>query len=161
MLIKSMPKVIKRYPEWKLEIIGEGSEQKALENEIKKEKMENSICIKGFVNNLEEIMDEFSFFVMSSRNEGFGLVLAEAQAKGLPTVSFDCKTGPGEIINNGKDGILVEAENVEKLSDAIIKMIEKDKDRIEMSKNAVENARRFSIDKICAQWKELLENPVK
>ena len=161
MLIKSMPKVIKRYPEWKLEIIGEGSEHKALENEIKKEKMENSICIKGFVNNLEEIMDEFSFFVMSSRNEGFGLVLAEAQAKGLPTVSFDCKTGPGEIINNGKDGILVEAENVEKLSDAIIKMIEKDKDRIEMSKNAVENARRFSIDKICAQWKELLENPVK
>ena len=123
--------------------------------------MENSICIKGFVNNLEEIMDEFSFFVMSSRNEGFGLVLAEAQAKGLPTASFDCKTGPGEIINNGKDGILVEAENVEKLSDAIIKMIEKDKDRIEMSKNAVENARRFSIDKICAQWKELLENPVK
>ena len=161
MLIKAMPKVIERYPEWKLEIIGEGSEQKALENEIKKEKMENSICIKGFVNNLEEVMDEFSFFVMSSRNEGFGMVLTEAQAKGLPTVSFDCKTGPGEIINNEKDGILVEAENVEKLSDSIIKMIEKDKGRIEMSKNAVENSRRFSIDKICAQWKELLENPEK
>ncbi len=158
MLIKAMPKVIEKYPEWRLEIIGEGSQQEVLEDIIKEENMRNNIRIKKFVNNLEEVMEEYSFFVMSSRNEGFGLVLAEAQAKGLPTISFDCKTGPNEIINNEKDGLLVESGNIEKLSDAIIKMIEKGEERVEMSKNAVENSKRFSIDKICTEWKQLFEN---
>ena len=103
-------------------------------------------------------MEKYSFYVMSSRYEGFGLVLAEAQAKGLPVISFDCVAGPKEIINDGKDGILVETENAEKLAEAIIKMSENIEMRIEMSRNAVKNAERFAINNIGEQWRNLFKN---
>ena len=158
MLIKAMPKVVRKFPEWTLDILGEGKEKEKLENLIRETKMEKNIFLKGYSNEFYKIAEEYSFYVMSSRYEAFPCVLIEIQAKGLPAVSFDCKTGPSEIINNGENGILVEAENIEKLSNAIIEMIEKDVERIEMSKNAVENSKRFTIDKISAQWKELFEN---
>lgn len=158
MLIKAMPKVIEKYPEWKLDILGEGKEKEELESLIKENKLENNVFLKGYSNEFYKITEDYSFYVMPSRYEAFPCVLIEIQAKGLPAVSFDCKTGPSEIINNGKDGILVEAENIEKFAEAIIEMIQKDTGRIEMSKNAVENSKKFTIDKISAQWKELFEN---
>ena len=110
-----------------------------------------------YVENFYEITDNYSFYVMSSRYEAFPCVLIETQAKGLPAVSFDCLTGPGEIINNEKDGLLVEPENIEKLSAAITRMIENDNMRIEMSGKAVKNSERFLIKKICSEWNELFK----
>ena len=158
LLIKAMPKVIEKYPNWELNIFGEGKEKEKLENLIKEYKLEKNVFIKKYSNEFYKTVEDYSFYVMSSRYEAFPCVLIEIQAKGLPAVSFDCKTGPNEMIDDGKDGILVEPENISKLSEAIIDMIEKDKERIEMSKNAVENSKKFTIDKISAQWKDLFEN---
>ena len=157
MLLKAMPAVIKKHPDWKLEIFGQGQEKEELENLINILKLNDNVEIMDYVENFYEITDNYSFYVMSSRYEAFPCVLIETQAKGLPAVSFDCLTGPGEIINNEKDGLLVEPENIEKLSKAITRMIEDDNMRIEMSEKAVKNSERFLIKKICSEWNELFK----
>ena len=162
MLIKSMPAVIQKHPDWCLDIYGEGQDENSLVAIIKEKKLEKNVQIKKFSKEIHKLMKNYSFFVLSSRYEGFGLVIAEAQSTGLPVVSFNCKTGPGEIINDGKDGILVEPENVGELSAAIIKMIENGgKKREGISENAVKNAKRFKIDDICEKWKILFEELLK
>ena len=97
-------------------------------------------------------------FVLSSRFEGLGIVLLEACAAGLPIVSFDCPNGPNEIVEDGVNGYLVEAENIEKLADAIINMIHDDEGRARMGQNAFEMSQRFSLEKIVNQWQDLIES---
>ena len=161
LLIESMKPVSEKYSDWKLEIFGEGDEKDKLTNLIKTYGLEKNVEIKEFTSDLEGEMSKSSFFVLASKHEGFGLVLVEAQATGLPVISFDCKTGPKEIINNNKDGVLVETENVTQLSEEIIKMIESREKRVEMSQNAVVNAERFSIQKIGQEWKILFEKALE
>ena len=120
-----------------------------------------NITIKNFIDNMEGVMKEYSFFVMTSKYEGFGLVLVEAQGTGLPVISFDCKSGPKEIINNNIDGVLVKAENENEMSKAIVSMIEDKEFRKKLSKNAVINSERFRNEKIGNEWKELFEKMIK
>ena len=106
------------------------------------------------------IQDEFrksSFAVCSSKFEGFGLVITEAMACGLPVVSFDCPWGPRAIIKDGEDGLLVENGNVEKLAEALIMMIKHPERRQAMADKAVDNVKRFSIDQIAGMWKTLFD----
>ena len=79
-------------------------------------------------------------------------------ACGLPVVSFDCPWGPGSIINNGEDGLLVENGNVEKMAEALIMMIQHPEKRKRMAAKAIENVQRFSIEKIAEKWKSLFES---
>ena len=160
-LIKCTREAFEKYPDWNLEILGEGEKKKELENLIEKYNLSQNITIKDFIDNMEEVMKEYSFFVMTSKYEGFGLVLVEAQATGLPVISFDCKSGPKEIINNNIDGVLVKAENENEMSKAIVSMIEDKEFRKKLSKNAVINSERFRNEKIGNEWKELFEKMIK
>ena len=157
MLLESIPEVIKKYPDWKFEIFGQGQEKEKLDELIDDLNLRNNVEIKNYVEDFYKTMDNYSFYVLSSRYEAFPCVLIETQAKGLPSVSFDCKTGPREIIDNKKNGILVEPENIEKLSSAIIEMIENPEMRLTMSRAAVKNSERFLIEKICTEWNELFK----
>jgi glycosyltransferase involved in cell wall biosynthesis len=94
---------------------------------------------------------------MSSRFEGFGMVLVEAMANGLPVISFDCPCGPKDIIQNHIDGLLVENGNIERLAEAIIWMIQHPEERQKMANRAAENVQRFKIEQIAEQWKLLFE----
>lgn len=95
---------------------------------------------------------------MSSRYEGFGLVLTEGMACGLPCVSYDCDCGPREIITHGEDGLLVDnVGDIQGLAEAMVYMIEHPEERKRMGQNAARNVQRFSIDNVMKKWEEILK----
>lgn len=158
MLIDVWKIVNEKYSDWTLEIYGEGSERKKLEEKIKKLNLEKTLKLKGNTSDIKEKFLESSIYVMSSRYEGFGLVLIEAEHCGLPLVSFKCHCGPSDIIFHGENGFLCEVNNINEMADYIIKLIE-DKDlRIKMGKKAREDSYKYLEENIMKQWKELYEN---
>ena len=99
-----------------------------------------------------------SILVLSSRFEGFGLVLPEAMACGLPVVSFDCPWGPRSIIVDGEDGLLVNNGDTEALADGLCKLMSDGNLRLSMAKAGVKNVQRFKIDHIAEQWRGIFES---
>lgn len=158
LLLKAWAVVEKKCPDWILTIIGQG-ERLQYETLIDELNIDRIRC--KLLGPTERIQDEYmssSFLVMSSRFEGFGMVLVEAMACGLPVISFDCPCGPKDIIQNHIDGILVEKGNIEKLAEAIIWMIQHPEKCKVMAIKAVDNVQRFKIDQIAEQWKSLFES---
>ena len=102
-------------------------------------------------------MTNSSIFAFSSRYEGFGLVLLEAQAAGLPCVSFKCKEGPEEIIDDGVNGFLVEPLNVDLFADKMRLLMQDESRRIEFSKNSTKDLNRFDRELIINKWDKLLK----
>lgn len=143
-----------RNPEWNVTLFGEGPEKKYLETEL-------SLHIKsGRVSIFEpsiDVQSEYlssSVFFMTSRNEGFPMVLLEAQAHGLPIVSFDCETGPSEIITQGEDGYLIPTFDIEAFVQALSRLANDLDSRVRMSKAAIANRHRFSRRKVIELWLE-------
>jgi len=99
-----------------------------------------------------------SIFVLSSRYEGFGLVLAEAMAAGLPAVSFSCPEGPADIISDHIDGILVESENTSKLAEGLLYLINHEEERRMYGNNARNNMKRYNKENIMQKWIRLFES---
>lgn len=155
MLINAWKIVSKKYPDWELNIYGEGELKDCLEKQIKDNVLGNSLHLCGPTKNVVEKYAESSIYVMSSRFEGFGLVLVEAMACGLPCISFDCPYGPSDIIRHNEDGLLVENGNIQKLADAIIYLIKNSFTRKQMGKKSFENSLRYSINNIMQQWTNL------
>lgn len=153
--------VSKKYPDWILEIYGEGPERENLQNKINKLGLEKSFLLKGAVKDIQDKYLESSIYVMSSRYEGFGMVLVEAMACGLPVVSFDCPCGPKDIIRDEEDGFLVSFGNIKQMTEKIEELILNEEKRKFFGINARKNVQRFSQDKIMNQWKELFEELVR
>lgn len=94
-----------------------------------------------------------SVFVLTSRYEGLGMVLLEAQSCGVPLVSYACKCGPKDIITNGENGFLVNVGDLEELANRIIQLIQNEDLRKCMGKSAKKHSEKFSEEKIMEQWK--------
>lgn len=158
LLLKAWGIVQNRTTDWRLEIFGEG-DRTQYEEMVDTLNLDRHRCILN--GRSSKIQDEFlnsSLSVCSSKFEGFGLVITEAMACGLPVVSFDCPWGPRAIISDGEDGILVENGNVDKLAEALVLMIQNPKQRKAMADKAIENVQRFRIDQIAGLWKSLFES---
>ncbi len=151
--------VEKTVPDWKLVIVGKGELEKELLK--KKELLQlKNIEFVGHTNHIEEYYSVASCYILSSRYEGFPMVILEAQSYGLPTISFDCKTGPKDLIN-GTNGILVENGNIEKLAKAMI-LFTKDKLKaINMSEEAMKSVQRFDLPIIIGCWEKVLNKIYK
>ena len=154
-LIEAWALIAKKYPDWKIDIFGHGDLKDALNKMIANRKLENQMEIH---NPTDRIYDEYmnsSIYVMSSRYEGFGLVLIEAMSCGVPCISFDCPHGPSEIISHGEDGIIVPLGNISELAKSIEWMITNKRGREAMSIAARTNARRYQENAIMPRWIEL------
>lgn len=160
LLIEAWELVSKENETWKLDIYGKGEWQDLLNDKIKNKKLEEQVFLKGVTKNVEQELLASSIFVLSSRYEGFAMVLLESISYGLPIVAFDCKTGPSEIINDNDCGILVPAENIEKLAEGINVLIRNEEIRKQKGLVAKQKSEFFSKEKIMQQWYELIKSLV-
>ena len=159
-LIEVWSKLFKKYPDWKLEIYGEGPLKKKLQEKIDILGMTNSLLLKGTDKRIMERYLESSIYVMTSKYEGFGMVLVEAMACGLPVVSFDCPCGPKDIIKDGEDGFLIRNRDLDGMAKKLEFLIKNENQRKIMGKKAHENIARYSKEKVMLQWKNLFEELV-
>ena len=160
LLIDSWKIVSEKYPDWSLSIYGDGMREE-LQAQIDNLHLNNNCKLEHTVSNITDKYLESSIFVLSSRYEGFGMVIIEAMACGLPSIAFTCPCGPKDIIKNGTDGILVENGNIEKVAKKICYLIEHEEKRIEMGKNARRNVERFKMENIGMQWEKLFDDVLK
>jgi len=158
LLIEAWDIVAKKHPDWELSIYGNGELQEDLSKSIESKGLTKSIFLKTPVSNIVEKYTESSFYVMSSRFEGFGMVLVEAMACGLPVLSFNCPDGPSDIIANGIDGYLIENGNIQMLAEKISELIEKEDLRFLMGENARKNVQRYNQDFIMQKWIDLFHS---
>ena len=140
-----------------MRIYGEGKDKEKLKSLIEKYGLMN-VKLMPYATRLDEEMDKASVYALSSIYEGFGLVLIEAQAKGLPCISFNCKHGPSEIITDGVNGFLVEPGDLNGFADKLLKLITDYELRKTFSDNAQKDLYRFDVDYVVDQWVEMLES---
>lgn len=157
MLIDSWRLVAKKHPDWKLKIYGNGNKESFL-NQIASNGNLESCILYDAVPNLSDKLSEGSVFAFSSRFEGFGMVITEAMACGLPPVAFACPCGPKDIINNGIDGFLTNPGDIDTLAEKINYLIENEGLRKEMGKKARNRAERFRIELIAQEWDSLFRS---
>lgn len=144
-----------KHPEWILKIYGSGSEKTILEHMINNLGLSDTCIINDPVPDIYNKYQESSIYVMSSRYEGFGLVLTEAMSCALPCISFKCPHGPEEIISNEIDGFLIEPYNTNLFAEKICYLIENEDLRLTMGLNARNNVKRYLSDNIMSQWVKL------
>lgn len=150
--------VAKRLPDdWTISFAGQGHEEEKLRKEIKENKIEDKLILLGALND-KELRKHYlnsSIYLMTSRWEGFGLVLVEAMDFGLPIIAFS-QTGSDEVLANGKYGILVENGNVSELTNQLTMLISDVEKRKQYQKLSLERVGDFQLKNIITKWNEVL-----
>lgn len=144
-----------KFPNWQLDIYGAGTKDdvRFITELIKSKGLNGVVNLVGSTKDIAQAYSEHSIMILSSRYEGFGLVLVEAGACGLPLVSYDCEQGPSEIIEDGNNGFLVSpVGNINGLAEAICKLIRDKSLRVYMGKRAMQMSEQFSLEKIAKDW---------
>ena len=155
LLLQAWAEVEKHYTDWTLEIYGMG-DQSGYRQLMADLCIDVDRChLNGPVDDVEKVYKESSIFVLSSRFEGFGLVLVEAMESGLSVVSFDCPAGPDEIITDGYDGLLASSGDVKALANNLMLLMADEKLRKRLSHNARQSARQYEMDLIADRWVDL------
>ncbi len=157
-LIEAWNIVHKKHPDWIINIFGSGELKNVVKESIDKYNLQNVLIMHEPTDSIMDKYLESSFCVVSSKYEGFSMVILESMSCGVPVVSFDCPHGPRNIIKNGEDGILVDYLNTNALADNICKLIESPQLRKEMGAKAKINIKRYSRDNVMKQWTDLFND---
>lgn len=159
-VIDSFGSLAARHPAWQLVVLGDGPERASLEGRVVALGLGHRVGLPGRVGNVGDWYDRADLYVMSSRYEGFPNTLAEAMAYGCPAVSYDCDTGPRDIIRHEVDGLLVRPVGDRRaLAAALDRLMGDGRERSEMAARAVEVRDRYSMARILAMWEEVLVDP--
>ena len=157
LLLKAWAKVEKSCKDWSLDIYGMGNQApyRALMLELG---IDETRChLHGSLTDVKDAYLNSSVFTLPSRFEGFGLVIIEAMACGVPVVAFDCENGPRNIITNNYNGILVKPFQVDDYAESLLRLMHDDQLRAQMGNRACESSKRYAIDTIALQWKGLFD----
>jgi glycosyltransferase involved in cell wall biosynthesis len=157
LLLQVWKKVEKQMPDWQLDIYGNGNREPYL-LQMRQLEIDSSRChLYEPINDVKKEYLNSSVFVLPSRYEGFGLVLIEAMACGVPVVSFDCENGPRSIITNGADGFLIPTFDIDAFADKLLLLMRDENLRRQMGEKAQKSAAKYDIDSIGLQWKQLFD----
>jgi glycosyltransferase involved in cell wall biosynthesis len=156
LLIRAFAQVVPERPGWELRIYGDGSQRAELERLIAELGLAGSVRLMGATSDMGEELARASVFALSSRFEGFGMVLVEAMSKGVPVVSFDCPRGPSEIVDDGIDGVLVPNGDVDALARALVDLTGDGERRRSLGAAGLAKSRRYEIGAIGERWDALL-----
>lgn len=154
-LLEAMPMIIKKYPNFILNIVGGGDLEDELKNQVKKMRLENNVIFWGEHSDVEKIFANMDLFILPSLWEGLGIVLLEAQATGLPVLSSKIP-GTSEVVENEKTGLLFEVKNSQAIYDSVDKLLSNP----DLYKKIVENAHlqvkeKFSLEKMVNEYEKL------
>ncbi|MGU3352402.1 glycosyltransferase family 4 protein [Bacillus wiedmannii] len=164
LLIESFRPVVAKHPDWKLKIFGFGREKNNLQDLIHHYGLYNNVFLMGPTKNIDVELSNSSIYALSSRFEGFGMVIVEAMQCGVPVISFDCPKGPAEIIKNNQDGLLIKDGDVDAFTEGLMTLIEDKEKQKRFARLGLKNVKRYEIKNIGRLWEELvkeLEGSVK
>lgn len=147
------------YPDWKLDIIGDGNQKENIQKKIEEYGLKDFIILHGFQNKeyINQLLQKSSVYVMCSYTESFGIVLLEAFSFGIPCVAFDSARGATEIISNNWDGYLIQDRNKEIMAKKVCELISNPNRRIIMGANGIKKANQYSMDEIRKYWIQIIE----
>lgn len=154
-MLRIWQKVLEKNPDWNLVVYANGGKPEKLKKLAKKLNIESNFEVHPTTREVEKELVNSSIYLMTSKYEGFPLVLLEAMSCGLPPISFACKCGPKDMITDGVDGFLIEPGKESAFVEKINLLIENENSRKEMGKNAIRNIQRFSEDKVMKKWNDL------
>lgn len=160
-LIEAWKKICGQYSDWHLDIVGDGEERDRLQSLIDQYGIGDSVTLCSSTSDMDAVYRSASIVAMSSRYEGLPMILLEAQAYGLPIVSFACKCGPADVVTDGVDGYLVPEGDAEYLADKLAKLMDDELLRQRMGRAARKNSERYAEEVIMRRWISLFEGLMK
>lgn len=160
-LVEAFSRVEKEYPDWELVIFGEGSERLGLETLVASKGLQKKVKLPGKTQEISRELLESSVFVLTSRFEGMPNALAEAMASGLAVISTDCPTGPRELIDHGKDGLLVPLDDMKALVEALEKCLQDKKFSKTLGKEAKLKMKNYTMEKIAPLWEQAFQGAME
>ena len=152
-------KILKKYPDYKLNIIGDGEEKEKLENYIKENNLEKNVIMHGFKSKdyINNILLDSMVYLMTSFTESFGIVLIEAMSYGIPCVAFSSAEGAEELIENGKNGYLIDDRNIDEYVKKVEFLMDNVKERKKMQNNCINKSNEFLGENVVKKWFEILK----
>lgn len=153
--------IIVLHPNWQLHIYGDTDKETDLYGLAKQEGIVDNVKFFGAEKDIIKVYQNASIYLMTSRYEGFGMVLLEAMACGLPCIAFDCPVGPSGIIKDNYNGFLIEDGDIQNFTETLKKLIENKDMRIEMGYNAKVSSAGFALPLVMKQWDTLFESVLK
>jgi GalNAc-alpha-(1->4)-GalNAc-alpha-(1->3)-diNAcBac-PP-undecaprenol alpha-1,4-N-acetyl-D-galactosaminyltransferase len=157
-LIKLSVPILNKNKDWILKIIGGGEKgRETLIKSVSENKMEEKIIFTGFRNDVHELMQESSIFILPSRFEGLPMVLLESMSQGMACIAFDCKTGPSDIIKHSENGFLIKDQDMTAMQNGLSLLINDSKLRRELGKKAISSLDKYSIENVGQLWEELIK----
>lgn len=156
LLAELAPKLLDRHRDWKWYVLGEGEDRKLLETAVTRHHLEGRLILTGNVQDVKAYLKKASLYVMTSRAEGLPMCLLESVGCGVPCVSFDIATGPGEIIMDGKNGFLIPPFDMQQMTEKLSLLMENHTLRREFQKNTAKSREKFRLEPVILQWKKLL-----
>ena len=155
LLLSAWSKICPDFPDWQLEFLGTDADG-PVHDMVENFGISKQVRFLGHSDSVQDVLRKKSVYVLSSRNEGFPNSLVEAMSQGCACIAFDCSTGPKEILTDGVSGLLVKNGSVEDMAEKMASLLSDENLRLFLSRNAVEEVKRFDYDVIMKQWDDLL-----